>query len=45
MRRDSDVQIRELEKRIEAHAALLETLPSRQTTQEHTTALTGRWTS
>jgi uncharacterized protein involved in exopolysaccharide biosynthesis len=40
-RRDTDVQIRELEKRIEAHAALLETLPSRQTTQEHTTALTG----
>ncbi len=41
LRRDTDVQIRELEKRIEAHAALLETLPSRQTTLERTTPLTG----
>ena len=41
LRRDADVQIRDLRKRIEAHAALLETLPSRQTTQERTTPLTG----
>lgn len=40
-RRDADVQIRELEKRIEANTSLLETLPNRQTTQERTTPLTG----
>ena len=41
MRRDADVQIRDLEKRIEANTALLETLPNRQATQERTTPLTG----
>jgi uncharacterized protein involved in exopolysaccharide biosynthesis len=41
MKRDADVQIRDLEKRIEADNALLTTLPSRQTTQEHTTPLNG----
>jgi uncharacterized protein involved in exopolysaccharide biosynthesis len=41
LRRDADVQIRELEKRIQANQALLETLPNRQTTQEHTTPLIG----
>lgn len=40
-RRDADVQIRELEKRIEANSALMETMPNRQTTQERTTPLTG----
>ena len=41
VRRDADVQIRDLEKRIEADNALLATLPRRQTTQEHTTPLNG----
>jgi uncharacterized protein involved in exopolysaccharide biosynthesis len=40
-RRDADVQIRDLEKRIEADNALLATLPTRQTTQERTTPLNG----
>jgi uncharacterized protein involved in exopolysaccharide biosynthesis len=41
MRRDADVQIHDLQKRIEADASLLETLPSRQATQERTTPLIG----
>lgn len=41
LRRDADVQISDLQKRSEADRALLETLPNRQTTQEHTTPLNG----
>ena len=33
-RRDADVQIRELEKRIEANSALMETMPNRQSSPE-----------
>jgi len=40
-RRDVDVQISDLQKRIQADAALLETLPPRQETQEHVTPLSG----
>jgi uncharacterized protein involved in exopolysaccharide biosynthesis len=41
LRRETDVQIHDLEKRVQADTALLETLPKRQTTQEHSTPLTG----
>jgi uncharacterized protein involved in exopolysaccharide biosynthesis len=40
-RRDVDVQISDLQRRIQADAALLETLPRRQETQEHTSPLNG----
>ena len=36
-RRDADVQMNDVKKRVEADMALLETLPSRQPTQERTT--------
>jgi uncharacterized protein involved in exopolysaccharide biosynthesis len=41
LHRDSDVQISDLEKRIQAETSLLETLPPRQPTQERTTPLNG----
>jgi uncharacterized protein involved in exopolysaccharide biosynthesis len=41
LRRETDVQIHDIERRVQADAALLETLPKRQTTQEHSTPLTG----
>jgi uncharacterized protein involved in exopolysaccharide biosynthesis len=40
-RRDVDAQIHDFEKRIQAEAALSESLPSRQATQERTTPLNG----